>query len=124
MKALKYICVLALFCFSFGVKAQASKTTNKKNDTTVKKQDNMMDMLSGTLTGVFGENMDGKPKDLNSGIGFLELLEKSGFSQKEKNEYRNWYFVQSKNLTPKQKDSINLMLMQKMEEAESKKSKQ
>ncbi len=124
MKTLKYICALALFCFSLGVKAQASKTTNKKNDTILKKQDNMMDMLSGTLTGVFGENMDGKPKELDGGIGFLELLEKSNFSQKEKNEYRNWYFLQSKNLTPKQKDSINFSLIQKMKEAESEKSKQ
>ena len=83
-----------------------------------------MDMLSGTLTGAFGENLDGKSKGLGKGIGYLQLLEKSNLPKKEKEEYRNWYFLQAKEMTQTQKDSLGKALSKKIIAAEHKKAKQ
>jgi len=118
MKTVQILSIITCFLMALAVGAQTNKTVEKEKDTLVKKQNNMMDMLSKTLTGVFGENMDGKSKGLDKGIGYLALLEKSDLSQKQKEEYSNWYYLQSKKMTRTQKDSLNIELSKKIVEAQ------
>lgn len=124
MKAPKLCIVIALLVVTSAA-AQKTKTntTVKKKDTVQKQQDNFMDMLSGTLTGTFGENLDGNSMELGKGIGFLELLEKMGLTPKEKEEYRMVYLAQSQDLPKKQQDSLGTVLFKKIMEAELKNEK-
>ncbi len=72
-------------------------------------------MGSGTLGQIFGENLDGKSK--NKKLSFLELLEKMDMPANQKAEYKNWYFLQAKDLTEKQKDSLGKAIEKKIMEA-------
>ena len=94
--------------------AQTKKDSTKTEKKPVQK-DNFLDMGSGTLGQIFGENLDGKSK--NKKLSFLELLEKMDMPANQKAEYKNWYFLQAKDLTEKQKDSLGLAIQKKILEA-------
>ncbi|MEM9361404.1 MAG: hypothetical protein AAGA43_02165 [Bacteroidota bacterium] len=116
--------LLFVLCF-IGIfySGNAQKKESKK-DSVAEKQDNFMDLTSKTLTGIFGESLGGDSGGLTKGIGFLELLEKTGFSEQEKEEYRKIYLAQSKDLTKMQKDSLDRTFFQKiMEKEQTKKQK-
>lgn len=124
MKAAKLFMVSAMLVATSAIgQKEKSSATKKKKDTVQKQQDNFMDMLSGTLTGTFGENLDGNTMGLGKGIGFLELLEKTNLTPKEKAEYRMVYLTQSKELPKEKRDSLGSALFKKMMEAELKKPK-
>ncbi|RRQ50704.1 hypothetical protein DZC72_09300 [Maribacter algicola] len=90
---------------------------NKKDETKKEapKSENFMDLQTNTLTDLFGSDLSGTPdgKQLN----FLELLEQSDLPEEQKKEWRNYYYLQSKELTQKQKDSLSLALHKKMQKA-------
>ncbi|MEO0903039.1 MAG: hypothetical protein AAFY00_13940 [Bacteroidota bacterium] len=123
MKTKLIIVVIALLFCSAGVNAQSEKDKASK-DSIAKKQDNFMDLTSKTLTGIFGESLGGNSGGLTKGIGFLELLEKTGFSEQEKEEYRKIYLAQSKDLTKMQKDSLDRAFFQKIIEKEQTKKQE
>ncbi len=106
------IIVLAI-CFSF--KAQAQANSIKKDTVKVKKKDNLLDMQANVLTDIFGSNLDGNRDEKK--LNYLQLLEKSRLTETQKKEYRNWYYLQSKNLTQKQKDSLSNTMRKKILEA-------
>ena len=115
MKTKQLVFFMVLAAFSMGVKAQ---TTKAKKDSVTQKQDNFLDLASKSLTGMFGESLEGNPNGIKEGIGFLELLEKTQFSEKEKEEYRKVYIGQSQGMTNKQKDSLDGVFFQKILEKE------
>ena len=96
-------------------KKKPIKTDSTKTDTPKVKKDNFMDMGAGTLGQIFGENLDGK--STNKKISFLELLDKMDMPAEQKAEYKNWYYLQAKDLTEKQKDSLGKAIEKKIMEA-------
>lgn len=112
MNTNKKLCVLFLFMLAQIAIAQEKKGENKKE---VKQTDNFMDLQANTLTNLFGSDLSGDPdgKQLN----FLELLEQTDLPEDQKKEWRNYYYLQSKELTQKQKDSLSLALHEKMQKA-------
>ena len=110
------LCSVGISCSSY---AQENGT---KKDSIAKKQDNFMDLASKSLTGILGKNLEGDSNGITEGIGFLELLEQTGFTEKEKEEYRKIYFAQSKDLTKAQKDSLDTVFYKRiLEEQQNKK---
>ncbi|MET1258818.1 hypothetical protein ABV409_05725 [Flagellimonas sp. DF-77] len=100
-----------------------AQETKKKKDSIVNKQDNFMDLATKSFSGVFGESLNGNPKKMGKGMGFLEFLEQSGFTEKEKMEYRSLYVMQSQEMTQEQRDSLGLVLSKKIIEGEKKKNR-
>ncbi|MBG6128792.1 hypothetical protein IWQ47_000516 [Aquimarina sp. EL_43] len=74
-------------------------------------------MQTNLLSGVFGENLDGKSNGKT--INFLELLEKMDIPAEQKLEYKNMYYLQAKELTQKQKDSLGSAIEKKIIEAKT-----
>ena len=95
--------------------AQSSFAQHKTEKKTESKNDNLMDMMSESMTGMLGTELTGTPE--GESIGFLELLRKSDLPEQQKQEYVQWYYLQSKDLTKKQKDSLALALEKKLREA-------
>ncbi|WP_452225316.1 hypothetical protein [Lacinutrix chionoecetis] len=110
MKALKILLALLVLSFTNAAMAQVQKT-----DSTQAKKDNFLDMGSNVLSQVFGSNLDGNVDGKT--IGYLELLENSDLSEAEKTEYKNLYYLQAKQLSQKQKDSLGKVIEQKISEA-------
>ncbi|PKV50007.1 hypothetical protein ATE84_2053 [Aquimarina sp. MAR_2010_214] len=113
MKPLQLI-IIAFFIIQWA-NAQ-SIDTSKTSEKTVKK-DNLLDMQANLLSGVFGENLDGKSNGKT--ISFLELLEKMDLPAEQKLEYKNMYYLQAKKLTQKQKDSLGAAIEKKILEAKN-----
>lgn len=113
MKPIQLI-IIALFIAQWA-NAQ-SIDTSKTRKKTVKK-DNLLDMQTNLLSGVFGENLDGKSNGKT--ISFLELLEKMDIPAEQKLEYKNMYYLQAKELTQKQKDSLGSAIEKKIIEAKT-----
>ena len=114
-KTLHALLVILTISFANTSMAQTKKVPTK-TDTTKVKKDNFLDLGAGTLGGIFGENLDGQSK--NKKLSFLELLEKMDVPTEQKAEYKNWYYLQSKNLTEKQKDSLGKAIEKKIIEAQ------
>ena len=102
-----------------------SMAQTKKDSTKIEKKaeqkDNFLDMGAGTLGQIFGENLDGQSK--NKKLSFLELLEKIDMPAEQKAEYRNQYYLQAKDFTEKQKDSLGKAIEIKIKEAQLKDTK-
>lgn len=96
--------------------AQSKNDSTKVNTKSVQK-DNFLDMGAGTLSQLFGENLDGQSP--NKKLSFLEILEKMDMPMEQKAEYTNLYYLQAKDLTEKQKDSIGKSLEKKIMEAKN-----
>jgi len=111
------ILVFSSPCFAQTQQKDTNKTKKDpiKTDTTKIKKDNFLDLGAGTLTQIFGENMDGKTNGKK--LSFLEFLDKMDLPAAQKAEYKNWYFLQAKDLTEKQKDSLGLAIQKKILEA-------
>jgi len=115
MKTLQILLVmLSITMFSTGY-AQTQKDTIKTKKKMVQ-NDNFLDMGAETLTQLFGENLDGTATGKK--LSFLELLNKMELPADQKEEYRNWYYLQAKDLTEKQKDSLGKALEKKISEAQ------
>jgi len=111
MKTLKLIfTILMVLITSNTIMAQ-----EKKTDTTSIKKDNLMDMQTNILTSMLGSNLDGNVD--GKSIGYLELLEKSDLTEAQKTEYKNLYYLQAKDLTKKQEDSLCKVIEKKILEA-------
>jgi len=89
--------------------------SRKKTDSTTIKKNNLLDMQTNILTSMFGSNLDGNVD--GKSIGYLELLKKSNLPEDQKTEYKNFYYLQAKDLTQKQKDSLSKVIEQKILEA-------
>jgi len=119
MKTLQILFVMLVLCISNVTQSQAKdnkKTDSNKVNKEVNK-DNFMDLGAETLTSIFGENLDGKPSGKK--LSFLQLLEKMDLPKEQKEEYKNWYYLQTKDLTQKQKDSLGNALEKKILEAKN-----
>lgn len=92
-----------------------TQAQEKKNDPPKVDKNNYLDMGAGTLTDIFGSNLDGN-KD-GKKLSFLQMVEKMDLSAKQKKEYKNLYYLQAKNLTKKQKDSLGNAISKKIKEA-------
>ncbi|MBJ2173225.1 hypothetical protein JBL43_03195 [Aureibaculum sp. A20] len=114
------IAILSLSIFN------ASYAQAKKDTTTTEKKsvqnDNFLDMGAKSLTQVFGENLDGNTSGKK--LNFLEMLKKMNLPTEQKEEYRNLYYLQAKDLTQKQKDSLGRALGEKIKEAQLEKEKE
>ncbi|WP_158849452.1 hypothetical protein [Algibacter sp. L1A34] len=100
----------------FTISASAiSQAQEKKTDSTQVNKSNYLDMGAGTLTDIFGSNLDGN-KD-GKKLSFLEMVDKMDLPAEQKTEYKNLYYLQSKNLTEKQKDSLGKVMSKKIKEA-------
>ncbi|WP_445733445.1 hypothetical protein [Mariniflexile sp.] len=118
LKRISKLLQLLLFFLAIAISTTSMAQTKKDSTKTEKKpvqKDNFLDMGSGTLGQIFGENLDGKSK--NKKLSFLELLEKMDMPANQKAEYKNWYFLQAKDLTEKQKDSLGKAIEKKIMEA-------
>jgi hypothetical protein len=120
MKTIKITLILLAYsvsCFSQTKKKDPvkAKTDTRKIDSTTVKKDNFLDMGAGTLTQIFGENLDGK--STGKTLSFLELLNKMDLPPEQKTEYKNQYYLQAKDLTEKQKDSLGKAIEKKIMEA-------
>ena len=109
-KITQTLSIALIICFSSNAEAQTKST--KKDTVKAKKKDNLLDMQANVLTDIFGSNLDGKRDEKK--LNYLQLLEKSGLTEAQKKEYRNWYYLQSKNLTQKQKDSLGNAMRKKI----------
>ena len=111
--------ILVFSVTSFAQTQSKDSTIIKKDsikiDTTKVKKDNFLDMGAGTLTQIFGENLDGKSNGKK--LSFLEFLKKIDMPEAQKTEYKNWYYLQAKDLTEKQKDSLGKAIQIKILEA-------
>jgi hypothetical protein len=121
MKTVKILVVILVFsanCFSQTKQKEVIKTTKDTivTDTTKVKKNNLLDMQSEFLTSTFGENLDGKSNGKK--ISFLELLDQMDMPAEQKAEYRNWFYLQAKDLTEKQKDSLGKAIEIKIKEAQ------
>tara|TARA_R110002049_G_scaffold122467_3_gene277335 strand:+ start:7105 stop:7503 length:399 start_codon:yes stop_codon:yes gene_type:complete len=118
LKSISKLLQLLLFFLAIAISTTSMAQIKKDSTKTEKKpvqKDNFLDMGSGTLGQIFGENLDGKSK--NKKLSFLELLEKMDMPADQKAEYKNWYFLQAKDLTEKQKDSLGKAIEKKIMEA-------
>lgn len=95
--------------------ASIAQAQEKKTDSIKVKNSNYLDMGAGTLTDIFGSNLDGN-KD-GKKLSFLEMVDKMDLPAEQKTEYKNLYYLQSKNLTEKQKDSLGKVMSKKIKEA-------
>ncbi|WP_271782844.1 hypothetical protein [Aquimarina algiphila] len=109
------ILVLGIVFFTIQL-TNAQQTSTTKTEKNNLKQDNLLDMQTNVLSSLFGENLDGKTNGKT--IGFLELLEKTDLSAEQKLEYKNMYYLQAKELTQKQKDSLGKAIEKKILEAQ------
>ncbi|MAX71149.1 MAG: hypothetical protein CMC76_08625 [Flavobacteriaceae bacterium] len=107
------------FCISNSTQAQqkAKQKDSTKVDSVKVDKNNFADLQSKTITGIFGENLDGK--STGKKLGFLELLEKMDLSPEQKLEYKNMYYAQAKELTQKQKDSLGKAIEKKILEVKA-----
>ncbi|QXP50490.1 hypothetical protein H0I25_05245 [Cellulophaga sp. HaHa_2_95] len=96
--------------------AQSNNSKNEPKKDTIAKA-NFLDIGAGTLGQLFGENLDGESP--NKKLSFLEMLEKMDMPMEQKAEYANLYFLQAKELTEKQKDSLGKSLEKKIIEAKN-----
>ncbi|WP_422859478.1 hypothetical protein ACOKFD_00620 [Flagellimonas sp. S174] len=123
MKTPQILLIMLSLCISNVTQAQKNEST-KKDSTEAKtevKSDNFMDLAAGTLTQIFGEDLDGN--STGNSLSFLEFIEKMDLPKEQKEEYKNWYYIQTKDLTQKQKDSLGNALKEKMIEAQKTQSK-
>ena len=105
----KFLIVLTLCTISI------TKAQEKKTDTTKVENNSYLDMGAGILTNIFGSNLDGN-KD-GEKLSFLEMVEKMDVPEKQKIEYKNLYYLQAKDLTQKQKDSLGQAISKQIKEA-------
>ncbi|TPN85377.1 hypothetical protein [Aquimarina algicola] len=96
--------------------ANAQKTNTTKTEKHHTQKENLLDMQTNVLSSLLGENLDGKPN--GSTINFLELLEKTDLPANQKLEYKNMYYLQARELTQKQKDSLGKAIEKKILEAQ------
>lgn len=117
MKTIAITFILLVFGITSFAQAQNKETVKAKQNSTIAdstkvKKDNFLDMGAGTLGQIFGENLDGKSKNKN--MSFLDLLDKMDLPAEQKVEYRNQYYLQAKDLTEKQKDSLGKAIEKKI----------
>jgi len=115
MKTLHILVILLSIGIANNGVAQTKNDTIETKKKTVQ-NDNFLDMGAETLTQLFGENLDGTATGKK--LSFLELLNKMELPAEQKEEYRNWYYLQAKGLTQKQKDSLGNALGKKIREAQ------
>lgn len=111
MKTLLFT-IMILLTFTISGHGQ-NKTATK--DSTTSNPNIFLDKGTQTLTSLFGENLDGNAN--GKAIGYLELLEKSKLPEKQKTELKNQYYLISKNLTQKQKDSLGQAIGKQIKDA-------
>ena len=114
MKTLPILLILLSIGITGTSYAQIKKDTTASEKKAVQ-NDNFLDMGAQRLTHVFGENLDGKATGKK--LSFLELLSKMDLPENQKQEYRNLYYLQAKDLTQKQKDSLGNAIGKKIKEA-------
>ena len=88
---------------------------NRQTEKETKFEPNFLDLQAQTLTNLFGSDLNGKPD--GNPLDFLELLAKSDLAEEQKKEMTDLYYIQSRNLTPSQKDSLSATLQKKMQKA-------
>ena len=98
-------------CVTF---AQSKEEQKSKNQPT--SGDNFMNMQSKVITDLFGSDLSGTPDGRS--IGFLELLDKIELTPEQKLEYKNLYYLQARELTKEQKDSLSNVLEKKLRETQ------
>ena len=113
LKSLKMLYILLVLCISSQVQGQITDSSKTIENTT--KKENLIDMQAESLTGTFGENLDGKPT--GKALSYLEILDTVDLPEKQKAEYVNWYYLHAKELTQKQKDSLGKAIEKKVMEA-------
>lgn len=112
MKTLKTLLAISIFLtVQMGISQEKKEETKKA----APKSENFMDLQANTMTDLFGSDLSGTPDGQR--LGFLELLKKSDLPEEQKKEWTNYYYLQSKDLTQKQKDSLSLALHKKMQKA-------
>lgn len=84
--------------------SQEKKNESKEEE---KQTDNLMNLQANFLTDLFGSDLSGTPDGKR--LGYLEMLENSDLPEEEKKRLRNIYYLQSKELTQKQKDSLSAL---------------
>lgn len=113
------VVLLVFSSISFAQVQKKDSVTLKKNliktDTTQVKTANFLDRGAGTLTQIFGENLDGKATGKK--LSFLELLEKMDLPADQKAKYKTQYYLQATDLSDKQKDSLGIVMQKKALEA-------
>ncbi len=100
---MKTLATILIICSSQIIIAQK---TQEKDSSFIR--NNIMDTQATIITKIFGSNLDGNPD--GTSLNFSELIEKSDASPELKKHAKETYFVQSKNLTEKQKDSLDTAL--------------
>lgn len=122
MKAFKItISVLTLLAFQTVFSQTEKKKEEKKEVKKETKTDNFMDLQTKSMTKIFGSDLSGNPD--GKSIGYLELLEQLDLPPEQKTQLRNQYYLQSKTLTQKQKDSLGQVFAKQLEEAQQEQSK-
>ena len=96
--------------------SQTEKKNEKKESKSEKTNDNYMDLQTKSLTKVFGSDLSGNSD--GKAIGYLELLEQLDLPPEQKTKLRNQYYLQSKTLTEKQKDSLGQVFAKQLKEAQ------
>ncbi|WP_179008448.1 hypothetical protein [Winogradskyella forsetii] len=110
MKTLQILLVILTILMAKPLMAQTPKDSLQEDSTKIEK-DNFLDMGAGSLTNLFGENLDGKPNGKK--LSFLELIAKMDLTEEQKVEYKNLYYLQAKDLSEKQKDSLGKAIEKK-----------
>lgn len=114
MKTIKTLCICSIICCATFSQAQTSKT---EKDSTATKSENFLDLGAEVLTKSFGAELDGNPT--GESLSYLQLLNKSDLPEEQKTELKNWYYLQAKDLTQKQKDSLGKAIEKKIMEAKT-----
>lgn len=96
--------------------SQTEEKKEEKKQETKKTTDNYMDLQTKSMTKIFGSDLSGNPD--GKSIGYLELLEQLDLPPEQKTKLRNQYYLQSKTLTQKQKDSLGQAFAKQLKEAQ------
>ncbi len=96
--------------------SQTEEKKEEKKQETKKTTDNYMDLQTKSMTKIFGSDLSGNPD--GKSIGYLELLEQLDLPPEQKTKLRNQYYLQSKTLTQKQKDSLGRAYAKQLKEAQ------
>lgn len=122
MKSFKILLsVITLLVFQTVFSQSEEKKDENKEVNNETKTDNFMDMQTQSMTKIFGSDLSGNPD--GKSIGYLELLEQMDLPPEQKTKLRNQYYLQSKKLTQKQKDSLGQAFAKQLKEAQNEQPK-
>ena len=118
--AISLLVALAGLQIGFSQKSDPNEPNlNASGDGTV--TENFLDLQARSLSGIFGSDFKGSPD--GETLDFLEMLEQAELPADQKEELKKQYYLQAREPSQKQRDSLAVTFKLKLMEAQSKETK-